>query len=147
MTEKRFILVEYVNKGLFIQDNANDETQYFQGSKASLEKVVDLLNSLNGENEQLKKDCTALVYHNQGYRKENELLQHKLSQQEMEYATTAHRQAEENEQLRQRNTNQYNQLTELWEIIEEEDWEKLIAMKKQLKEDEERLRNEWRCYE
>ena len=39
---------------MFIQDNANDETQYFQGSKASLEKVVDLLNSLNDENEQLK---------------------------------------------------------------------------------------------
>lgn len=56
MTEKRFILVEYVNKGLFIQDNTNDETQYFQGSKASLEKVVDLLNSLNDENEQLKKE-------------------------------------------------------------------------------------------
>ena len=56
MTEKRFILVEYVNKGLFIQDNANDETQYFQGSKASLEKVVDLLNSLTDENEQLKED-------------------------------------------------------------------------------------------
>ena len=53
----------------------------------------------------------------------------------------------ENEQLKQRNTNQYNQLTELWEIIEEENWEKLIAMKKQLKEDEERLRNEWKCYE
>lgn len=55
MTEnKRFILVEYVNKGLFIQDNANDETQYFQGSKASLEKVVNLLNDLSEENEQSK---------------------------------------------------------------------------------------------
>ena len=53
----------------------------------------------------------------------------------------------ENEQLRQRNTNQYNQLTELWQIIEEENWEKLIAMKKQLKEDEERLQREWVCYE
>ena len=42
-------------------------------------KVVDLLNKFNEENEQL---------------------QHKLSQQEMEYATTAYRQAEENEQLR-----------------------------------------------
>ena len=31
---------------------------------------------------------------------ENEQLQHKLSQQEMEYATTACRQAEENEQLK-----------------------------------------------
>ena len=58
MTEKRFILVEYVNKGLFIQDNANDETQYFQGSKASLEKVVNLLNNLNDENEQLKKELS-----------------------------------------------------------------------------------------
>ena len=53
----------------------------------------------------------------------------------------------DNEQLRQRNTNQYNQLTELWQIIEEENWEKLIAMKKQLKEDEERLQQEWKCYE
>ena len=33
-------------------------------------------------------------------KKENEQLQHKLSQQEMEYATTACRQAEENQQLR-----------------------------------------------
>ena len=55
--------------------------------------------------------------------------------------------AEDNEQLKQRNTNQYNQLNELWEIIEEENWEKLIAMKKQLKEDEERLQQEWKCYE
>ena len=55
--------------------------------------------------------------------------------------------SEENEQLKQRNTNQYNQLNELWQIIEEENWEKLIAMKKQLKEDEERLQNEWKCYE
>ena len=79
MTEnKRFILVEYVNKGLFIQDNANDETQYFQGSKASLEKVVDLLNDLSEENEQLKKDCTVLIYHNQEYRKENEQLKAQL---------------------------------------------------------------------
>ena len=60
MTEKRFILIEYANKGLFIQDNANDETQYFQGSKASLEKVVDLLNSLTDENEQLKHECNYL---------------------------------------------------------------------------------------
>ena len=67
MTEKRFILVEYVNKGLFIQDNANDETQYFQGSKASLEKVVDLLNSLTDENEQLKKDCSNLIDDNTEY--------------------------------------------------------------------------------
>ena len=38
------------------------------------EEIVDLLNSLNDENEQLKKDCTALISHNQDYRKENEQL-------------------------------------------------------------------------
>lgn len=54
--------------------------------------------------------------------------------------------SDENEQLKQRNTNQYNQLNKLWQIIEEENWEKLIAMKKQLKEDEERLQKEWKCY-
>lgn len=78
MTEKRFILVEYVNKGLFIQDNADDETQYFQGSKSSLEKVVDLLNSLTDENEQLKKDATTLIYANQDYRQQNLNLQEEL---------------------------------------------------------------------
>ena len=54
---------------------------------------------------------------------------------------------DENEQLKQRNNNQYNQLNQLWQIIEEENWEKLIAMKKQLKEDEEQLKREWACYE
>ena len=55
--------------------------------------------------------------------------------------------ADENEQLKQRNTNQYQQLIKLWGIIEEENWEKLITMKKQLKEDGGRLLNEWKCYE
>ncbi len=36
--------------------------------------VVGLLNDYDKENEQLKKDCTTLIYHNQEYRKENEEL-------------------------------------------------------------------------
>lgn len=54
-----------------------------------------------------------------------------------EIANELNKLSNENEQLKQRNENQYNQLNELWQIIEEENWEKLIAMKKQLKEDEE----------
>lgn len=53
----------------------------------------------------------------------------------------------ENEQLKQRNTNQYNQLTELWGLIKRREWEILIEMDNKIKEDEERLRNEWKCYE
>lgn len=54
---------------------------------------------------------------------------------------------EENEQLKQRNDNQYNQLKQLWELIEKGDWETLTAMDKKMKEDEERLQREWKCYE
>ena len=53
----------------------------------------------------------------------------------------------ENKQLKQRNTNQYNQLDQLWQLIQAKDWETLTAMDNQMKEDEKRLRNEWKCYE
>ena len=46
---------------------------------------------------------------------------------------------EENEQLKQRNENQYKQLNKLWELIQAKDWETLTAMDNQMKEDEERL--------
>ena len=55
--------------------------------------------------------------------------------------------AEENEQLKQRNENQYKQLNKLWELIQAKDWETLTAMDNQMKEDEERLQQEWKCYE
>ena len=42
--------------------------------------VVGLLNGYDKENEQLKKDCTVLIYHNQDYRKENEQLKKELSE-------------------------------------------------------------------
>ena len=53
----------------------------------------------------------------------------------------------ENEQLKQRNNNQYNQLNQLWQLIQAKDWETLTAMDNQMKEDDKRLRNEWKCYE
>ena len=53
----------------------------------------------------------------------------------------------ENEQLKQRNKRQYNQLVELWGLIENKDWGKLTNMVTQREEDEERLQKEWKCYE
>ena len=41
----------------------------------------------------------------------------------------------------------YNQLNELWQLIEAKDWETLTAMDKKMKEDEEQLQKEWKCYE
>ena len=49
---------------------------------------------------------------------ENEQLQHKLSQQEMEYATTACRQAEENEELKDRIDNYNTAFKKLQDLTE-----------------------------
>lgn len=54
---------------------------------------------------------------------------------------------EENEQLKQRNNNQYNQLNQLWQLIQAKDWETLTEMDNQMKESDERLKREWKCYE
>lgn len=54
---------------------------------------------------------------------------------------------DENEQLKQRNDTQYNQLDQLWELIQAKDWETLTAMDNEMKENDERLKREWKCYE
>ena len=64
-TKKRFTIF-----GEWHKDCVIDEIRDNTGEYVTIGRVVDLLN----ENEQLKKDCTALIYHNQEYRKENEQL-------------------------------------------------------------------------
>ena len=137
MTEKRFKLAFENFDGWAILDTTgeySDDEDYIDW--LSGQKAVDVLNELTEKNKELRLQLNLCSdQRNEFHRglRENANRVGKLEK--------------ENEQLRQRNNNQYNQLTELWEIIEEENWEKLIAMKKQLKEDEERLRNEWKCYE
>ena len=53
----------------------------------------------------------------------------------------------ENDELKQRNENQYKQLQHLWSLMEAKDWETLSEMVNQMEEDEERLQQEWKCYE
>lgn len=137
MTEKRFILIDGVKKGTHsgIWDNLKQNNQRV-GDELWVGEVVAMLNegiAIIEENKQLKAHYNSLSYNNG------------LLHDECINKIDALK--KENEQLKQRNTNQYNQLNELWQIIEEENWEKLIAMKKKLKEDEERLQREWKCYE
>lgn len=54
--------------------------------------------------------------------------------------------AEENEQLKQRNDKQYNQLKQLWELIEDEDYNTLRSMLNQRETDEKLLQKEWGTY-
>ena len=59
------------------------------------------------------------------------------------YASTLEKLVDENESLKERNKRQYNQLNELWNLIENKDWETLTEMIKQMKKDEEQLESEW----
>lgn len=53
---------------------------------------------------------------------------------------------DENEQLKQRNDRQYNQLKQLWELIEDEDYNTLRSMLNQRETDEKLLQKEWGAY-
>lgn len=138
---KRFKLIGDSNLEVLMQHQLELPIYDFNNKKKrlSLNATLNLLNSLYEENEELNSikkfaDRNGICIFNidEAFRRcwqDNAKL------------------VKENEELKKRNNNQYNQLSELWQIIEEENWEKLIAMKKQLKEDEERLQQEWKCYD
>lgn len=80
MTEKRYYCKDYEESYYVFDSKTLSESEFEENveyygynvfaDSLTGEEVVDLLN----ENEQLKKDCTVLIYHNQEYRKENEQL-------------------------------------------------------------------------
>ena len=75
-------------KAVDVLNELNDKCEFLEIENESLEdgatKYAELYHKSLKENEQLKKDCTALIYHNQDYRKENERLKNgiKLLQEE-----------------------------------------------------------------
>ena len=104
MTEKRFSIKEESSIGLssIYTDNGKVMTQL--EVLDVLIKQHETIQTLAKENEELKQNCKNYEWYKQ-------------------YKAVLN----ENEQLKQRNTNPYNQLTELWEIIEEENWENTDA--------------------
>ena len=124
MTEKRYTIFGEWHKDCVIDEIRDDTGEY-----VTIGKVVDLLNDLSEENELLK------IRFNEEREKA------------LKFCRNIDTLTIKNEQLKQRNTNQYNQLNELWQLIEAKDWETLTAMDNQMKEDEEQLQKEWKCYE
>lgn len=53
---------------------------------------------------------------------------------------------DENEQLKQRNNRQYEQLSRLYNLIEQKEWRVLIDIIDNLKKSDEQLQKEWRTY-
>ena len=61
MTEKRYSLVYYADKGgAFIRDNKNS-IEWYHDSRASLLEIVDKLNELAEENKELKEENQELL--------------------------------------------------------------------------------------
>lgn len=73
------------------------------------------------------------------------LLNH-LWEQTQRFEKHNQRLMEENMGLKERNNRQYKQLKELHTLIEHSDWETLIELNNELKENEEQLQREWKCY-
>ena len=75
MTEKRFT---FTQDTLAKADVFDDDKFVCCTLSVWVEQLVDLLNQLNDENEELKKDATTLIYANQDYRQQNQNLQKQL---------------------------------------------------------------------
>ena len=82
MNEKRFNLVKCKEHRWGIEDNTleKEDKLFFICREGQFETngLVLLLNQLNDDNEQLKKDATTLIYANQDYRQQNLNLQEEL---------------------------------------------------------------------
>ena len=79
MTEKRFIgssggVYDQYKSDRFAWSEWEDIIQIMNNLNEKAIERSKALSKLQKENEQLKKDCTVLIYHNQEYRKENEQL-------------------------------------------------------------------------
>lgn len=104
MIEKRFTVID--------REEPRGQSVAEKGIPCTARHCCTRLNRLTEENEQLQKDCTALICNNQEYRKENEQLKTQLqntSDQRDEFHRGARENAnrvgeleKENEQLRKR---------------------------------------------
>ena len=107
----------------------------FNNETISIGEVLDKLNELADENEQL--------------RKENDMFSCELSvsaNKEISRNCRIAELEEENEQLKQQNNQQYEQLSRLYNLIEQKEWRVLTDIIDNFKKSDEQLQKEWRTY-
>ena len=120
-------------------------------------EIIDLLNNYIEKNEQLKKEIKRLNLESDTFDKlysaELDIIK-KLRKEKEQFKTknNAYLQdlevlKEHNTQLQTRNDRQANSLDEVYNLIENEDWEALKQIIQDFKECDEQLRKEWKCYE
>lgn len=90
-------------------------------------------------------ECNAIIEANNEIdelKRENK----KLNESCVRYGFEVGRLEEENEQLKQRNNRQYEQLSRLYNLIEQKEWRVLTDIIDNLKKSDEQLQKEWRTY-
>ena len=123
MTEKRF--KETVSTGIVTDTITGKE--YLCEMRID-EDLLELLNELHEENRELQRHLDVM---RSGALTDDKRIKELYN---------------ENEQLKQRNDRQCNQLKQLWELIEDEDYNTLRSMLNQRETDEKLLQKEWGTY-
>lgn len=146
----------------YLLNEQQDEIGQLEKSIEQLRTIIDVNIDFNSlfSNKELSDICNETGWELsekniklQQLEKENEQLKSELCEKDIRLdflkAENIHMSdlVNENEQLKKRNNNQYNQLNQLWQLIEAKNWETLTGMVEQMKKDEERLQQEWKCYE
>ena len=90
-------------------------------------------------------ECNAIIEANNEIdelKRENK----KLNELCVKYGFEVGRLEEENEQLKQRNNQQYEQLSRLYNLIEQKEWRVLTDIIDNFKKSDEQLQKEWGTY-
>lgn len=90
-------------------------------------------------------ECNAIIEANNEIdelKRENK----KLNESCVRYGFEVGRLEEENEQLKQRNNRQYEQLSRLYNLIEQKEWRVLTDIIDDFKKSDEQLQKEWGTY-
>ena len=123
-----------------------------RGNTLTFNEVVDMLNAFNDENEHLERLMRKSVIERllNGFEKsykdleeENEQLHSELAEKDIQLDYLQN----ENKHFKQRNNRQAEQLDNLYNLIEKEDWQTLKGIIQEFQECEEQLQKEWKCYE
>ena len=71
-------VVDLLNENEQLKQTIETQNFNYDNAKSIIHDSENQIRNLKKENEQLKKDCSALICHNQNYRKENEQLKQQM---------------------------------------------------------------------
>ena len=135
MTEKRFsvALRKHTTQYELVDNWKTGDYPFIEPFyyKKTANDLANFLNQLQEENEQLKSKISEQGVQLDFLKAENKHMKSVLRK---------------NRELEERNNKQYERLSQLYDLIEKQDWESLTGIIQELEEAEEQLQKEWGNY-